>query len=360
MKFIILATVSLCFVFGFAASTTYAQTGLVTSVAKAPVAPDGDVAGAATDFVINLAVDQDPAEPGLVLAVDESIRVVLPDAFVFTDPKGRPITDLFGAKDCVPTMLKCSTGGLLQGWPQHPILPSFPPGKEPQYTFSYDEEANSVIFTAAKDIDGVPLRGPGIKAMHMLLLGFTNPEKPGDYPIRVSIHSADGKERKAGVGKFMIRPAIAPSINITSVFVPGDENGGNPPNPNTIYQETTTGAITPMPWDFLVWDGNGNAYEGLEIVSESETVGFLVHNEKKVGTITISTPVGATGQSVSGGPAVTIPGTPLIGNSFGAPIPAGRLTAIFVAGSEPGRYFTTFALDGGNTATMVVDVLGDK
>ncbi len=360
MKFIILTTVSLCFVAALAASTVHAQTGLVTSIAKAPVSPDGDVAGAVTDFVINLAVDQDPAKPGLKLAAGENIRVTLPGAFVFADPKGRPINDLFGAKDCVPTMLKCSTGGLLQGWPQHPILPSFPPGKEPQYTFSYDKEANSVIFTAVKDIDGVPLPGPGLKAMHMLLLGFTNPEQPGGYPIRVSIHSVDGAERAAGVGKFMIRPAIAPSINITSVFVPGDKNGGNPPNPNTIYQKTTTGAIAPMPWDFLVWDGNGNAYEGLEIVSESETGGFILHNNTKVGTVTISTPVGATGQSVSGGPSVTIPGTPLIGNSFGAPIPAGRLTAIFTAGSKPGRYFTTFAFDGGNTATMVVDVLDDK
>jgi hypothetical protein len=357
MKFLTLTTVSLCFVVSLAASTAYAQTGLVASISKAPVTPDGDVAGAVTDFVINLAVDQDPSEPGLKLDAGESIRVVLPDAFVFTDPKGRPITDLFGAKDCVPTMLKCSTGGLLQGWPQHPILPSFPPGKEPQYTFSYDEEANSVIFTAVKDIDGVPLPGPGIKAMHMLLLGFTNPKQPGYYPIRVSFHSVDGAERAAGVGKFMIRPAITPSINITSVFVPGDENGGNPPNPNTIYQETTAGAITPMPWDFLIWDSNGNAYEGLEIVSESETGGSIVHNETKVGTVTISTPVGATGQGVSGGPSVKIPGTPLIGSSFGAPIPTGRLTAIFTAGSEPGRYFTTFTLDGGNSATMVVDVL---
>lgn len=360
MKFIIPTTVSLCFVIALAASTAYAQTGLVTSIAKAPISPDGDVSGAASDFVINLAVDQDPAKPGLKLAAGESIRVTLPDTFVFADPKGRPITDLFGAKDCVPTMLKCSTGAFLQGWPQHPILPSFPPGKEPQYTLSYDEEANSVIFTAAKDIDGVPLPGPGIKYLHMLLLGFTNPEQPGDFPIRVSIHSTDGKERTAGVGKFTIRPAITPSINITSVFVPGDKNGGKPPNANTIYQETTAGAITPIPWDFLVWDGNGNAYEGLEIVSESEIGGFIMHNGTKVGTVTISTPVGATGQSVSGGPSVKIPGTPLIGNSFGAPIPTGRLTAIFTAGSELGRYFTTFALDVGNTATMVVDVLDGK
>jgi hypothetical protein len=47
----------------------------------------------------------------------------------------------------------------------------------------------------------------------------------------------------------------------------------------------------------------------------------------------------------------------VIGNTFGDPVPVGRLTASFVAGSEPGRYFTTFELYGGNSATMVVDVV---
>jgi hypothetical protein len=36
------------------------------------------------------------------------------------------------------------------------------------------------------------------------------------------------------------------------------------------------------------------------------------------------------------------------------------LTASFVAGSEPGRYFTTFELYGGNSATMVVDVVAGE
>jgi hypothetical protein len=58
-------------------STDMAQSGsgIVSSVIKAPVAPDGDVAGAATDFVINLSVNMDPAVPGRVLRKGESIRI---------------------------------------------------------------------------------------------------------------------------------------------------------------------------------------------------------------------------------------------------------------------------------------------
>jgi len=60
---------------------------------------------------------------------------------------------------------------------------------------------------------------------------------------------------------------------------------------------------------------------------------------------------------VTGGPSVRLPGTPVIGHSFAEPIAAGRLTASFTAGSEPGRYFTTFELHEGNSVTLVVDVM---
>ena len=47
------------------------SSGIVGSVVKAPISPDGDVAGAVTDFVINLAVDMDPSAPGRVLRMGE-------------------------------------------------------------------------------------------------------------------------------------------------------------------------------------------------------------------------------------------------------------------------------------------------
>jgi hypothetical protein len=112
-----------------------------------------------------------------------------------------------------------------------------------------------------------------------------------------------------------------------------------------------------MPWDFLMWDSDGKAYTDVEIVQENEHGGRLVHSGQLIGRFSISSPNGATGQSVSGGPSVGLPGTPVIGDTFGTPVPVARLTASFTAGTEPGRYVTTFNLYGGNSATMVVDVV---
>lgn len=331
--------------------------GIVASVVKAPIAPDGDVAGAVTDFVINLAVDMDPSVPGRVLRAGESIAIRLPDAFTLSDPENFPVRDILSAPECKPGLIKCSTGVFLHGWPQHPILPTFPPGKDAQFSLSHDAASNTILLTAAKDTGDAQFAGPGIKQIHLLLLGFRNPELPGNYPIRVAILDTSGTELEAGVGSLTIRRDPAPSINVTSVFVPDDEKGGKPPNPNTIYQTTKPGQDAPMPWNFLVWDTNGRAYERVEIVQENDDGGRIVHSGQIIGRFTISSPPGATGQRVSGGPSVTLPSTPVIGDTFGSPVPVGRLTASFTAGSEPGRYFTTFELYGGTHATMFVDAL---
>lgn len=332
------------------------STGIVSSIVKAPIAPDGDVAGAVTDFAINLNIDMDPAIPGKVLRAGESIRIQMPAEFKLANAEKYPVRDLFSAKDCVPGNLKCTTGVLLHGWPQHPILPSFPPGKKQQYSFTHDAATNTIIYTAKVDIDGVPLPGPGIKQIHPMLFGFKNPETPGNYPIRVSFFDDAGNETDSGVGYLDILADIAPSINIASVFVPGDKNDGRPPNPNIIYQKTSVGMATPMPWDFLVWDTNGKPLEGLKIEQKNSAGGVLTRGGKVVGTFSVSGPNGADGQKVEGGPSVKIPGTPIIGKSFDKPVPSGRLTAKFTAGSKPGRYFTTFELNGGTSATMIVDV----
>jgi hypothetical protein len=341
---------------GQSTSGLLSSSGLVNSIVKAPVSPDGDVAGAVTDFVINLALDMDPSAPGKVLGTGENIRIKLPGGFRFADHRDYPMQDFLSAADCKPGLIKCSTGVLLQGWPQHPILPSFPPGKSPQYSLAFEPSSNALIYKADKDIAKVPFPGPDIKQIHLILLGFRNPEQPGNYPMWVGIFDASGKEREASVGNLVVRPDPAPSINVTSVFVPDDEKGGKPPNPNTIYQKTKAGKAAPMPWDFLMWDTDGKAYEGIEIVQQDGDGGALAHNGKVVGHFSMSSPEGAKGQRVSGGPSVRLPGTPIIGKSFGKPIPVGRLTALFTAGSEPGRYFTTFELHGGNSVTMVVDV----
>jgi hypothetical protein len=338
------------------AVTSQSATGIVSSVVKAPISPDGDVAGAVTDFVINLAVDMNPSVPGKILTKGESIHIKLPASFTFSNEANYPLQNLLSAAECKPGLIKCSTGVLLHGWPQHPILPSFPPGKVSQYSLTYEPSSNTIIYTANKDFVDLPFKGPGVKQAHLLLFGFVNPKQPGNYPIGVSLHDKSGKERESGVGDLVVRADIAPSINVTSVFVPGDKKGGLPPNPNTIYQKAEVGKPAPMPWDFLMWNTDGKAYAGVEIEQENGDGGTLVHNGKTVGKFGISSPKGAKGQSVSGGPSVRLPATPVIGKSFGAPIPVGRLTAMFTAGSAPGRYTTTFELDGGNSVTMIVDV----
>ncbi len=343
----------------FFACTAVNATGLVGSIARAPVTPDGDVAEAATDFVIDLTVDLDPAVRGKILPKGHSIRVVLPDEFFLANADTHPVADLFSSEKCVPGNLQCSTAVMLQGWPQQPILPSAPPGIAIQYSFKHEADTNTLVFTAEVDIDGVPLPGPGIKQLHLILLGFVNPKTPGAYPVAVSIVDGEGNVLESGSQDFLIRPDPAPSINITSVFVPGDVNEGGPPNPNTIYQNTTTNAETPMPWDFLLWDTNGGAYAGVELVQVDDLGGRLVYSGKEIGSFTIEAPAGATGQSVSAGPSIALPSTPVIGKSFGKPIPVGRLTAVFKAGSVAGRYLTRFEMNDGNSVLMVVDAAAE-
>ena len=55
--------------------------GIVSSIDKAPVIADGDVAGMRTDFVITLTGSQDPNVPGRSLAAGDTIKVILPREF---------------------------------------------------------------------------------------------------------------------------------------------------------------------------------------------------------------------------------------------------------------------------------------
>lgn len=329
--------------------------GFVKRIVKAPIAADGDVAGAPADFLIVFDKDFEPSVDGYKLSKGQAIRITLPKEMKFAAEDKFPARDLLSAPDCKPGLFKCSTGVFLQGWPQHPILPSFPPGKTRQYSMSFDKTNNVLTFTADKDLDGLTFKGPGIKWVHMLLMGFQNPKQPGSYPIKAELLDASGKVTASGSAMFKVRAKIAPSINITSVFVPGDKKGGKPPNPNTIYQKAVVNQPVPMPWDFLVWDAAGKPFVDIKIVQKDDAGGDLMQNGKKIGSFAIKAPAGASGQKVSGGHSKAIPSTPVLGKTFGKAIPVGRLTAHFTAGSKPGRYSTTFELNDGNNVTMHVD-----
>src|SRR3990172_145692 len=317
---------------------------IVSAVVKAPVVADGDVVDAATDVVINLDTSLDPAVPGRTLLAGHTIKVTLPDEFVNTG--SIPLRDVFSSPTCVPGNLQCSTAVLLQGWPQRPILPRAPPAPPgtgvPQYSLSL-EGSNTIVFTANVNlVPGVPLSGPGIKQIYLNLNGFRNSSRPGLYRIAVEAETGVNGEVERGIGLVHIRPRIRPSINVTSAF-----NSGAP---NTIYQTTVPGELTPLPYDFLLWDRTGDPFEDVSVEMVHPHYGQIKQGEKVVGYVVIRTPPGATGQEVfTTGPSSLV-NSPVTG------VPTARLTAFFRAGTAIGKYVVTFALDGGNAVQMFVNV----
>ncbi|NNL71253.1 MAG: CHRD domain-containing protein, partial [Acidimicrobiia bacterium] len=295
---------------------------IVASVVRAPIVPDGDVAGAVTDFVINLDRSLDPAVNGRSLATGNKIRITLPDDFIDNGfDTGAP-----GSATCMPG--PCNLGVLLQGWPQHPIAP-------PAAKYSLSREGtHTFVYTALEDLGPAGPGEPGIKQMHLILLGFTNPAA-GDYEILVEAQTGPGGAWESGTGTLTIRPAIIPSINVTSVFNDG--------TPNTIYQTTPAGQAAPLAHDFLLFDASGGPMTGVTLDG-----GVLMRDGARVGEVTITAPDGATGQSVS----VASPSAEIVGPVLGAA--TARLTATFTAGSLPGPYSVTYSLDGGTSARMFV------
>ncbi len=317
--------------------------GIVRSVTPAPVVPDGDVAGARTDFVINLAIPLDPAVSGRTLLAGRTIKVTLPKAFENTGEFA--LADLFSSGDCVPGNLQCNTAVMLQGWPQHPILPRFPPippgTGDPQYTLSM-EGSHTLVYTADVDLTpGVALPGPGIKQLHLLFLGFRNP-KAGLYKVKVAAETGPGGAVEHGSAHIRILPRTRPSIHITSVF-----NAGAP---NTIYQTAAPGELTPLPYDLLLWNRDGEPFTGVTIEMIHPRLALLRQGDKTVGRVTIHAPSGAKGMEVF---------TEAASEEIAAPIslsPTARLTAFFRVGNATGEYRLKFVLNGGTEVRTFVTV----
>ncbi len=311
--------------------------GVVSSVVKAPITPDGDVAGAPTDFVVDLDRSLDPAVLGRTLAQNCSVRVTLPDAFVRLEP----VQDVF-TPGCAPGNFQCTTGIFLQGWPQHPILPTFPPpGAPTEYMLTADGD-NTLVFTALRDIDAPFLRpapGPGLKQIHQIN-GYQNPTRPGHYPIHVEFTDGPGCVPGSGSGDFHIVPKIRPSVHVTSAL-----NGGS----NSIYQGAAANGSPQFPWDLLLWNRQGGPMVGVEVAMVNDSQALLRQGDRTVGHVRIDAPDGATGHSVAGGPSVAI-NAPVKG------IPAGLLVVNFTAGSASGRYTSEVSVVGGNSMTFFVDV----
>lgn len=317
---------------------------LISSISKAPIGPDGNVTGAITDIVIDLNTSLDPAITGRSLLAGRTIKVTLPEQFI--NQQLLPVQDVFSSPTCVPGNLQCSTAVLLQGWPQHPILPAIPPSPpgsgSPQYSLSF-EEPDTFVFTANVDITpGAALTGPGIKQVHLLLYGFTNPSQPGYYPVTIAAQTGPDGELETGMGKVHIIPQTRPSINVTSAFNPG--------SPNTYYQKTIAGELTPLAYDFLLWDRNGEPLTGITVDMISPDHALLKHGNRVIGHINISAPAGATGHEVFTEQPSSLTNSPISG------IPAGRLQSFFRTGNTTGHYELDFVLNGGNSVQMFVEV----
>jgi hypothetical protein len=317
--------------------------GIVRSIVKAPVVPDGTTAGRTTDFVINLEVPLQPNLPGLTLLEGNQIRVTLPEEIVYENEADFPIKGA-GEENCAPGNLQCSTAVLLQGWPQNPIRPPFQ-----KYSLSYEADTNSLVFTALEDLVPDPPLEPGIKQIHLILNGFTNPAEPGSYLVAVTAEVGPDGAEEQGVGILEVLTEPRPSINVTSAF-----NGEASYRPNTIYQMANPGGLSAFPYDFLLWGDDGKALEDVTIEALNARHSQLVQGEEIIGHIYVDGPAQAEGQQIAATAGSTIINSPVTG------FETGRLNLCFKAGTVPGDYVVTLKLNGGNTVTMFVDVVDSE
>ena len=312
------------------------SSGIVASIIKAPVSADGLVSGRPTEFVVNFNVSMDPKVPGRSLLTGKKIKITLPKAFI---SDGRPIAQF------VPgTLGVINSAAVLQGWPQNPIVPFS------KFNLSYDAgDANTIIIMANSNTGPVNQQNPGIKQVHLIIRGFTNPE-PGIYPIKVVAETGPGGSVETGMAEVKVLEENQPNINYVSVF------DNPPPRKNKIYQETAPGALTPLPMDFLIWDEDGNPFNGIEIKplkkyhKHMEGVSLLVKGDDVVGFVSIQSPSGATGQLVYTQEASKPVTAPVTG------FPSSLFRAFFKAGSATGDYTLTFSLKGGNDIKTFVSV----
>jgi hypothetical protein len=317
--------------------------GIVRSIVKAPVVPDGTTAGRTTDFVINLEVPLQPNLPGLTLLEGNQIRVTLPEEIVFDKEAEFPIKGA-GEENCAPGNLQCSTAVLLQGWPQNPIRPPFQ-----KYSLSYEADTNTLVFTALQDLIPDPPLEPGIKQIHLILNGFTNPAEPGSYPVAVTAEIGPDGAEEQGVGILEVLAEPKPSINVTSAF-----NGEASYRPNTIFQVANPGELSAFPYDFLLWGQDGEALEDVTIEALNARHSQLVQGEEVVGHIYVDGPAQAEGHQIAATAGSTIINSPVTG------FETGRLNLCFKAGTVPGDYVVTLKLNGGNTVRMVVDAVDSE
>ncbi|MGW8369309.1 MAG: hypothetical protein ACWGPN_11605 [Gammaproteobacteria bacterium] len=338
--------------------------GVVASIEKATVSPDGDVSGMPGSYLISLDVSLDPSVPGKSLAAGSQIRVIFPGDFELSnlDP-AYPLLDVPTPGRCTPGNLVCTTAVLLKGWPEEPYF--FP---ATYASLSIDQAENALVFTARQNIDADPPASPGIKQLFLMLHGVKNPA-PGQYRIRVESQTGPSGAWETGSGLLQVVPNSRPSVGATSVFVKalsGLLPGGVacapptlPPNPdNPVYQTTAVGAKAPFVWTFLLWGDDNEPLADVWLNWVNMDHAQLKRRDATVGHLFIDAPQGAIGYGIEVNPAscpTLIGAAPVIGGTPGiGPDPVGRLDLRFTAGDMPGSYTTTISLNNGNRVQMIV------
>ncbi len=321
------------------------------AIAPAPISFDGNVAGRATDFVFVLVKDPRPSAPGIRLAAGERLMVALPKAIQRNDAAPlRPDSDF--------NLL------LTRGWPQAAVR------QKGQYRIVYEAATNSIGVHALVDVEPQGANAPGIKVIHLRGKTFLNTE-PGEFPVRVSLFGADGREARAwqGNAKVLFDPPkarLAPS------------NFHLPPGTNSNLQSVGRGAQAPHWLGLLLWDGNGSPMNRVGIAPRDlgryarYTGGLLVQDtdgdgkldsvrDRVVGGIIGAAPAGAKGQSALS--PVGRDGKPTLSGAVarhakfpngGKPNP-GLLPVQFRAGDKAGAYRPTFELIGGNAFQFTIE-----
>jgi len=349
------------------------NSGIVSSVQRAWVTSNGDVSGEPALWKIVLEGSKDPNVPGRSLMTGQEIRVIFPPELDLGNiGPSHPVADVptpfppvppLPPQPCVPTNFQCTTGLLLQGWPEHPL---FPPVL--YHSVSVDDAQNAFVFTAAQDILPDPPANPGIKELFLLLNGVQNPE-PGEYPVRVEAQTGPSGSWESGTGIMKVRSRPRPSINATAVFVkalsgllaggPACGPGTLPPNPdNPVYQRTAVNSEAPFLWSFLLWGQNEEPLDDVDLAWVTDSHAHIVRGKSVVGHVFIDAPRDAEGFGVEVNPLgcpTYLPAAPVIGGTPGVgPQPVGRLDLRFWTGDKPGVYTTTLKMNNGNSEQMVV------
>ena len=317
---------------------------LKARVSKAYTSDEGYSVGQPTDVVFDLGMDLDPSVPGRTLKAGDSIRITLPEEFT---NNGLPAA---APSECDVAGGECNTVFLLQGWPD-----SYFPTTDESYSVEMDG-SHTFVITAATDL-GPSAGAPGIKQIHLLAPGFTNPDEYSEYRVQIEAETGPDGALESTLGSFV--PSEWYGFDLTSSCAgPGDGAAHATP----IYQQTRVGESAEWPYDFLMWDSPPSGWfgditlqplasPGGTVVPEGPTIleaGGFTSELYELGPWWIEGPEGATGATVTAEPVEEVE-LPMTGQS----IP--RLRVQFTAGDLPGRY--TFHWGYSDHQKMFVDVV---